>query len=199
MHKILFLHGWTNRRPEGHWMRLSAAELRAQGHHVWYPQFPDPDSPKPFEWQDLLRQESNMMDEAPGDQKICIAHSLGTINWLYGALGDLFNKPFDRVLLVAPPDPQMTSDADGIEGEPLNLANPALAPQARKWGTQLTAIAGDNDRWLPRGVGIYEPALGIKPMIFAGAGHFSLDDGWGPWPGLTNWIKTANSEDLLER
>ena len=199
MHKILFLHGWTNRRPEGHWMRLSAATLRAQGHQVWYPQFPDPDTPKPFEWQDLLRQESNMMDEAPGDEKICIAHSLGTINWLSGALGDIFSKPFDRVLLVAPPDPQMTSEAEGIGGEPMDLGNSMLAPQAKKWAKSLTAIAGDNDRWLPRGVEIYEPALAIKPMIFPGAGHFSLDDGWGPWPGLINWIKTANSEDLLER
>ena len=199
MHKILFLHGWTNRRPEGHWMRLSAATLRAQGHQVWYPQFPDPDTPKPFEWQDLLRQESNMMDEAPGDEKICIAHSLGTINWLYGALGDIFNEPFDRVLLVAPPDPQMTSEAEGIGGEPMDLGNSMLAPQAKKWAKSLTAIAGDNDRWLPRGVEIYEPTLAIKPMIFPGAGHFSLDDGWGPWPGLINWIKTANSEDLLER
>jgi len=180
-------------------MRLSAATLRAQGHQVWYPQFPDPDTPKPFEWQDLLRQESNMMDEAPGDEKICIAHSLGTINWLYGALGDIFNEPFDRVLLVAPPDPQMTSEAEGIGGEPMDLGNYLLAPKAKKWAKSLTAIAGDNDRWLPRGVEIYEPALAIKPMIFPGAGHFSLDDGWGPWPGLINWIKTANSEDLLER
>ena len=199
MHKILFLHGWTNRRPEGHWMRLSAAALRERGHQVWYPQFPDPDTPKPYEWQDLLRQESKMMDEVPGDQKICIAHSLGTINWLYGALGDIFHEPFDRVLLVAPPDPQMTGETSGIEGEPLNLENPELAPQARKWARDLTAIAGDNDRWLPRGVGIYEPALGMQPMIFPGAGHFSLDDGWGPWPGLLDWIESGDSKDLLQR
>ena len=93
----------------------------------------------------------------------------------------------------------MTGETSGIEGEPLNLENPTLAPQARKWARDLTAIAGDNDRWLPRGVGIYEPALGIQPMIFPGAGHFSLDDGWGPWPGLINWIETGNSEDLLQR
>ena len=199
MHKILFLHGWTNRRPEGHWMRLSAATLRAQGHHVWYPQFPDPDTPKPLEWQDLLRQESNMMDEVSGEEKICIAHSLGTTNWLYGALGDIFTEPFDRVLLVAPPDPQMTSEAEGIEGEPMDLSNPLLAPQAKKWAKSLTVIAGDNDRWLPRGVGIYEQALETEPLIFPGAGHFSLDDGWGRWPGLISWIESGEPRDLLER
>lgn len=199
MHKILFLHGWTNRRPEGHWMRLSAAELRSRGNQVWYPQFPDPDTPKPQEWQDLLRQESNMMDEVPGGNKICIAHSLGTINWLYGALGDIFNAPFDRVLLVAPPDPQMTSETSGIEGDPMDLTNPLLEPQAKKWARSLEAIAGDNDRWLPRGVEIYRPALGIEPIVFEGAGHFSLDDGWGPWPGLIDWVESGDPKQLLRR
>ena len=198
MKKILFLHGWTNQRPEGHWMRLTAAELRSRGNQVWYPQFPDPDTPSPEKWQELLRQEANMMDEVPGP-KIAIAHSLGTINWLYGALGDLFNEPFDRVLLVAPPDPEMTSQTSGIEGEPMDLANPMLATKARQWARELTAIASDNDRWLPRGVGIYREPLQLEPVIFPGAGHFSLDDGWGPWPGLINWIETGNPQDLLQR
>ncbi len=132
MKKVLLLHGWTNKRPEGHWLRLTAAELRARGHQVWYPQFPSPDRPNPTDWQELLRQESNMMDEAPGEAKIAIAHSLGTTNWLQGALIDLFDKPFDQVLLVAPPDPEMKIDLEPAT-EPLNLSNPLLAPQAQKW------------------------------------------------------------------
>lgn len=199
MKKVLLLHGWTNRRPEGHWLRLTAAELRARGHQVWYPQFPNPERPSPADWQELLRQESNMMDETPGVEKIAIAHSLGTTNWLYGALNNIFTNPFDRVLLVAPPDPTLTSEADGIEGEPLDLSNPLLAPQAKKWARELTVIASNNDRWLPRGVGIYEEPLQLKPLILENAGHFSKDDGWGPWPGLINWIETANNQDLLSR
>ncbi len=198
MKKVLLLHGWTNKRPEGHWLRLTAAELRARGHQVWYPQFPSPDRPNPTDWQELLRQESNMMDEAPGEAKIAIAHSLGTTNWLQGALVDLFDKPFDRVLLVAPPDPEMKIDLEPAT-EPLNLSNPLLAPKAQKWAGELTVISSNNDKWLPRGVGIYEEALQVKPIIFENAGHFSLDDGWGPWPGLISWIESGNSQDLLKR
>lgn len=177
-------------------MRLTAAELRSQGHQVWYPQFPSPDRPDPKEWQELLRQESNMMDEVQGGEKICIAHSLGTINWLYGALGDIFLKAFDRVMLVAPPDPQMTSQADGIQGEPLDLTNPLLAPQTKKWAKELTVIASDNDRWLPRGIDIYSSALQIEPIVLSGAGHFSLDDGWGRWPELLSWVTDADVAGL---
>jgi predicted alpha/beta hydrolase family esterase len=198
MSRVLLLHGWTNRRPEGHWMRLTAAALRNQGHQVWYPQFPAPETPNPAEWQDLLRQESNMMDEVEVGEKIVIAHSLGTINFLYGALTDLFNKPFDRALLVAIPDPVMTSETTGIEGEPLDFRNPALKPQMNKWAGSVTAVASDKDRWQPNGTDFYRP-LGLETIEVLGAGHFSLDDGWGAWPGLGTWVETNNPQALLER
>lgn len=140
-----------------------------------------------------------MMDEVQGGEKMCIAHSLGTINWLYGALADIYREPFDRVLLVAPPDPQMTLQADGIQGEPLDLSNPMLAPQAKKWAKELTVIASDNDRWLPRGIEIYELALGVKPVVITGAGHFSLDDGWGSWLGLYRYLLGGKLDSLLAR
>jgi predicted alpha/beta hydrolase family esterase len=179
-------------------MRLTAAALRNQGHQVWYPQFPAPETPSPAEWQDLLRQESNMMDEVESGEKIVIAHSLGTINFLYGALTDLLNKPFDRALLVAIPDPVMTSETTGIEGEPLEFRNPALKPQLNKWAASVTAVASDKDRWQPNGKDFYAP-LGIETIEVLGAGHFSLDDGWGSWPGLGTWVETANPQALLER
>lgn len=178
-------------------MRLTTASLRSSGHQVLYPQFPNPDTPKPDEWQELLRQEANMLDEIQGEEKILIAHSLGTINFIYGCLDEIFNMPFDRVLLVAPPDPLQTGDTEGIEGEPLDLTNPLIKPLVHKYAKNLTVIASDNDHWLPRGVGIYLAPLGVEPVIYPGAGHFSLDDGWGEWPGLIKWIETGNDQDLL--
>ena len=197
--KIFIHHGWTNVRPEGHWARLTAAGLREKGHQVWYPQFPDPDTPDAAKWQALLKQESDMMDEIDGGEKIAICHSLGTTNWLVGAMNDIYKKPFDRVLLVAPPDPQVLAKSDDIEGDLLNLEDPQLAVAAHKWAKSLNVIASDDDQWLPRGVGIYAPALNVEPLIFEGAGHFSLDQGWGPWPGLSNWIESATPQDLMQR
>ena len=38
----------------------------------------------------------------------------------------------------------------------------------------------------------------VEPLIFEGAGHFSLDQGWGQWSGLTAWIESANPQDLMQ-
>jgi predicted alpha/beta hydrolase family esterase len=197
--KILLHHGWTNKRPEGHWLRLTAAELRTKGHQIWFPQFPEPDRPNPEDWQTIIRQEAQMMDEVQCGEKIAIAHSLGCLNWMVAAIADRFIEPFDRVLFVAPPDPIKTNEADGIEGEPMDLQNPELLPAIRRHAKGFTIVASDADRWLPRGIKIYEEALGQSAIILHGAGHFSLDDGWGPWQGLLNWVETGNDEALLER
>ena len=197
MKKILLHHGWTNKRPEGHWLRLTAAELRSRGHQVWYPQFPEPDKPNPEDWQTIIRQEAQMMDEVEGGEKIAITHSLGCMNWMLAAMTGQFEKPFDRVLFVAPPDPIKTDEADGIGGEPMDLSNPLLLPAIKANAKSFTIIASDNDRWLPRGIKIYEEALRQQAVVLPGAGHFSLDDGWGPWPGLLSWVESDNHQDLI--
>lgn len=140
-----------------------------------------------------------MMDEVQGGEKIAIAHSLGCLNWMVAAMADSFGEPFDRVLFVAPPDPIKTGDADGIEGEPMDLANPELLPAIKRHAKSFTIVASDSDHWLPRGIKIYEEALQQQAIVVQGAGHFSLDDGWGPWPGLLSWIETGNDEALRTR
>ena len=180
-------------------MRLAAAELRSKGHQVWYPQFPAPETPDPVEWQEILRHESSMMDEVEGEEKMCIAHSLGAINWLLGALNDIYSRPFDRVLLVAPPDPEITAQSQDISRQTLDLRTPALKAKVEKWARILEIIASDNDRWLPKGLGAYQSALSIQPTMFEGAGHFSLDDGWGSWSGLVDYVTSGEVSDLLRR
>jgi predicted alpha/beta hydrolase family esterase len=131
-------------------------------------------------------------------EKIVIAHSLGTINFLYGALTDLFNKPFDRALLVAIPDPAMTAETTGIEGEPMSFENPHLKPQLNKWAKTVTAVASDKDRWQPNGTSFYQP-LELETIEVQGAGHFSLDDGWGEWAGLSKWAESEDPAHLMNR
>ena len=44
--RFLVLHGYTNRRPEGHWQRRLTVALRDAGEQVVYPALPDPDAPR---------------------------------------------------------------------------------------------------------------------------------------------------------
>ena len=57
MARVLIIHGWTNRRPEGHWQRRLASALRDQGHIVSYPQFPNTDDPQLSEWLEVAVAE----------------------------------------------------------------------------------------------------------------------------------------------
>lgn len=199
MQRVLFHHGWNNVRPKGHWMRLVANRLRAEGHAVWYPQFPNPTEPQPAQWQALLIDESAQMDEISVGEKIAVAHSLGCINFLFAARDDKFEVPFDRVVFVAPPDPQLL---EPIEGAVIDLGDPAWLEGLRRNARKFTLIASDLDRWLPRG--IHETYIAhwpeVSTVIVPGAKHFSLDDGWGEWTGLAHWLTASKpSPELLQQ
>jgi predicted alpha/beta hydrolase family esterase len=196
MAKVLILHGWTNRRQPGHWQRHLASELRKQGHIVAYPQFPNPDQPKLDEWQELLVAELDILAEIEAGETIVIGHSLGCINWIQGASTGLITAPVDRVLLVAPADPRVLGEVEGLK---VNLADPAVAAATHASTASLTVLASEKDKWTPRGIQVtFGDPLGLTPVILEGAGHLSLDDGFGYWQGVIDWVNDPKA-DLTRR
>lgn len=196
MAKVLILHGWTNRRQPGHWQRHLANELRKQGHIVAYPQFPKPDQPILDEWQELLAAELDILAEIEAGETIVIGHSLGCINWIQGASTGLITKPVDRVLLVAPADPRVLGEVEGLK---VDLTDPAVATATRASTASLTILASEKDKWTPRGIqATFGEPLGVTPLILEGAGHLSLDDGFGHWQGVIDWVNDPKS-DLTRR
>jgi len=198
MAKVLILHGWTNKRQPGHWQRHLATELRKQGHIVVYPQFPNTDQPQLDEWQDLLSAELAQIEELadlPGET-IVIGHSLGCVNWIQAAATGRVTTPADRVLLVAPADPRLLGEVEGLR---VSLEDAHVVDATLASTPSLTLVASDKDKWLPRGIkATYGQPLGLEPIILAGAGHLSLDDGFGLWQGVINWVNNAEA-DLTER
>ncbi len=196
MAKVLILHGWTNRRQPGHWQRHLASELRKQGHIVAYPQFPNTDQPKLDEWQELLAAELDILAEIEGGETIVIGHSLGCINWIQGASTGLISKPVDRVLLVAPADPDVLGEVEGLQ---VDLTNPAVVAATHGSTASLTILASEKDKWTPRGIhATFGEPLGLTPLILEGAGHLSLDDGFGYWQGVIDWVNDPKA-DLTRR
>jgi len=196
MAKVLILHGWTNRRQPGHWQRHLATALRQQGHIVAYPQFPNTDQPKLDEWQELLGAELALLGEIQDGETIVIGHSLGCINWIQGAATGLITTPVDRVLLVAPADPRMLGEVEGLKVE---LTDPEVVQATHASTSSLTVLASDKDKWTPRGIqATFGEPLGLEPVIMPGAGHLSLDDGFGFWQGIIDWVNDPRA-DLTQR
>lgn len=194
MARILIHHGWKNHRPEGHWHRIAATELRRAGHVVSYPQFPNPDEPTIEAWQQLLLAELEHLDEVgpAAGELIVIAHSLGCINWIQAAASGALSKPVDRVLLVAPADPALLGPVPGanVDVKDTKVRDALLASAG-----SVTIVASDGDPWTPQGIrATFGEPLGLEPVVIPGAGHLSLADGWGAWSGVISWVNDPQSD-----
>ncbi|MGW4931366.1 RBBP9/YdeN family alpha/beta hydrolase [Agromyces sp. NPDC004153] len=183
--EVLILHGWQNRRPDGHWQHWLAGELEAGGAVVRYPQLPEPDEPVLDDWLSALDTELAGTDPAA---LTVVAHSLGCLLWLAYAVrraeaGEV--APLARrVVLVAPPSPDVIrgipeiaafareSDEEGLRA--------ALAASAAE---RTTIVAGDEDPYCPDGAErTYAVPLGAAFVEVGGGGHLTIDDGFGPFP-----------------
>ncbi len=186
MARILIMHGWTNRRQEGVWQRKLASALRHQGHQVIYPQFPNTDAPVLEEWQELLLAELDLLAEAGSGETIVIGHSLGCVNWIQAAAEGKIKTPVDRLLLVAPADPDLLGEVKGLK---VNLKKRQVVDAALASAKSITLVGSDLDPWLPDGVqATYGDPLGARAVILEGVKHFSLTDGFSDWQGVVDWV-----------
>jgi len=167
---FLFLHGWRNLRPEGHWQYQTASALRQRGEKVEYPAMPLPDTPHLEEWLSILESSWQKMS----GERIVIAHSLGTTLWFQAAARGFVA---DRVLIVAPAGPTF------LREEPL-VASFSPLPD-RLTDPRWRVVCSDADPFCIEGATNW-----LKPEDFdviPGGGHLALTDGYGNWPSLLQW------------
>jgi len=187
--QVIILHGWRNRRVDGHWQRLTAAALRKQGHQVYYPQLPSTDEPKFREWAEVALAELELAREAnQGEEIIFIGHSLGAVTWLKLIEQGLITSPVSRALLVAPADSELLLDIADFVVDPKAVSVSA--------GAASTIIVGsDADDWSPRGIeATFASPLGVPSVILPGSGHLAFHDGFGQWAGVINWVNDPTSD-----
>ena len=191
MARVLIIHGWTNRRPEGHWQRALAGELREQGHLVSYPQMPNPDLPQLSEWLEIVSAELAMLREVgsrTGEELVVIAHSLGCITFLQAAAHGLLEEIPNRLLLVAPPERQPVTLAE-FETFVMQQPDDEIRAISKKAANSLTLVGSDADVWQPSGIqaGVGD-MLGVQAVVIPGAKHFSHHDGFHHWQGVIDWV-----------
>jgi predicted alpha/beta hydrolase family esterase len=181
--RFLVLHGYTNRRPEGHWQRRLTTALRDAGEQVVYPALPDTDDPRLEDWLEVLGTELELLGDPATVERVVVAHSLGAVLWLHAAARGL-EAPVDRVLLVAPPGPAETAESIPRFVLPDGLDAAAVAAAARS----TLLVCSDADPWCAGGqVAAYAEPLGLRSVVIPGAAHLALGDGFGPWPEVVAW------------
>ncbi len=184
---VLILHGWTNRRPAGHWQHQLANSLRELNIPVEYPQLDDPDQPSAAVWD---RQAMEGLFALPAGHRVVVAHSAGTwtvIRLVLGAHRSHNVLPVDRLLLVAP------VSAEKLAGIP-ELA--AFYPEAsdreiRKALARIPTVdlvASDNDDYFPGGGASWGHKIDARTHELPGQGHLALGDGYGTWPSVLDWV-----------
>jgi serine hydrolase len=194
--RVLIVHGWTNVRPDGHWQRRLATELRRSGDCVVYPQLPDTDQPVLERWLEVLRVERALLDEVGTGETVVVAHSLGCILWLAACARRAVEPPVDRVLLVAPPDPALLGEIPTFQLDP---SDPRVVEGLRAGAASTLLLGGDADPWTPAGLqATFGDPLGLVARILPGASHLALSEGWGPWQGVIDWVRDP-AADLARR
>ena len=189
---FLILHGWQNRRPKNHWQHWLADRLTELGHHVTYPQLPDPDAPDLEVW---LTELARHLDELPGTpgspekpgtprtpDRVVLAHSASAVLWLHAVQRGVEKEgDFSRVLLVGPPSASVLvrhPEVAGFAPPSLDFALPG----------EVRLVAGDDDPYCPEGArAAYGDPLRIPTEIIPGAAHLDLDAGYGSWPAVLDW------------
>jgi predicted alpha/beta hydrolase family esterase len=180
---VLILHGLGGSGP-GHWQRWLQERLTETGHHVRFPELPDPDTPDPQAWRDDVLAELAWLDS---EERVVICHSLSCITWL--SLAHELSRPVGRVALVAPPSVR----AGLPEIEPFFPLTARRDDVARAAGhTRL--VCSDNDPYCPEGAAaLYGEPLGLPVDLQPGRGHQNVESGLGPWPAMEDWVQGAKN------
>lgn len=184
--RFLVLHGWENHRPREHWQWWLVDRLRGRGEQVLYPQLPAPDAPALEDWLEVLASEWTQMGDG---ERVVVAHSLSCLLWLHAAARGLVDPPADRVLLVAPPSPGVTRSHPEIAGfvAPGDATVPAAVRASSRAAVRL--VASERDAYSTEGTAheLYGAPLGLDSEVLPGAGHLTIDDGYGEWPAVLAW------------
>jgi predicted alpha/beta hydrolase family esterase len=181
--RFLVLHGWENHRPVEHWEWWLTDRLRAAGEQVLYPQLPSPDHPRLDDWLDVFHGEWQQLGDG---ERVVVAHSLGCLLWLHAASRGLVDPPADRALLVAPPSPVVTAGIPAIAGFVAPVDPAAVRASSR---STVRLLCSDRDPYSTEGTAavVSGAPLGLDSEVTAGAGHFTIDDGFGPFPDALDW------------
>jgi hypothetical protein len=175
--QFLILHGWSGSGP-GHWQDWLVNELRADGHDVAFPDFPNAFHPRLGDWLETLKSE---LEKFPHPENLTvICHSLAVILWLHFSMQNQ-TRVAARVILVAPPGP--SAELDTIE---TFFPIPRNAASLVQLADHTELVCSNADPYCPElAAKFYGEFLNLSTTLLPDeAGHINVASGYGPWPWM---------------
>src|SRR5262249_19216551 len=148
-----------------------------------YPQLSNPDAPDYDDWAGEPR--GHLAALADGGELVAISHSMSFLLWLKSTLTD--NAVIDLLMLLSPP--HSAKLPPGAADFRLHLP-PGLDREASKDScrTPIQFGCSDSGGYIPAGSGaLYGDEIGAEVAVLPGAGHISMDEGYGPWAAVDEW------------
>lgn len=181
MTSFLIVHGWQNRRPDGHWQNWLARQLTLEGHEVCYPQLPDADHPRPAHWAATIRKQLDAMGH---HQRVVVCHSLGCMALLHLVASSQLLPKVDRILFVAPPSASYLDSESALAAFQAPAASVALLAATTR--TRPRLVCSDNDPYCAEGAERAYPT-GFDVDLIPDAGHLDIPAGYGSWSSVLKW------------
>jgi predicted alpha/beta hydrolase family esterase len=142
---------------------------------------PDFDHPKLGAWLRVLDME---LKQLSGRSIVVAAHSLAVTLWLHHAAADTTTSPAERVILVAPPSPNL-----GMKELADFFPVPLDAEAVRRAAAETILICADDDPYCPEGAKeLFGEPLGIESIVIEQGGHLNVEAGFGEWPAMEEWV-----------
>ena len=177
--RVIIVHGWEG-SPTSDWIGWATEAFREKEYEVTTPEMPDTDNPVIEKWVGHLKFVAGAGDEHTyfiGHSIACqtIMRFLETIDAEIGGAifvagwFDLTNQG-EEEKVIAKPWIETPIDYAKVRG---NLAKSVV-------------MLSDNDPYVPyeETKRDFETRLGSEAVIVSKAGHFTTDDGFGPFPQL---------------
>ena len=171
--EYIIIHG-LNGSPEGHWQHFLHEDLRERGEKVFFPQFPNNNSPNLELWLKYFDKYKNHIHE----NTIIIAHSMGVIFWLH-FIEKNFNIKIKKCILVAPPSRDFLERHEYTKSFSNFVLDKNLFHRVNK-SSLLIATAND-EYCIPEA----KEAFGLLDIEYYSlppkAGHINILSGYGKW------------------
>ena len=183
--RVIIVHGWGG-SPANDWMGWATGTFREKGYEVITPEMPDTDTPVIEKWVGHLRSVAGVVDK----NTYFIGHSIGC-QAIMRLLETSAAGAGGAIFVAGWFDLMNQSEEEKKIAKPW-IETPVDYAKVKENLARSVAVLSDNDPYVSyeRTKKDFETRLDSEVVTIPGAGHMTLDDGFGPFPQLIDTFES---------